>query len=686
MLAVLKPVDVHAQPPAGANVVALVYDDSTISDVERAALVDFVADSVPTEKWETVSVKRPVAITSLIDDFYDFFPSGERAAPATVQALERAIRRHNENLPSKTLPPITLRLPPFPVHAFFTGRPTRATRLFEAATRKYSFTNNPTDARYPTDRHFGVLSKQPRSVTDARQFNKPDDVRHTTLTTILVTADRPRIDQFLIGLGDPREILLFSPTITEGDDVPRVRTGFSTVELLEGTQECTDGREWMANSPYLSAWRASAAAATLTASRDALHDLAAHRMPLYVLDVGFDGGHGSEVVGVATQLLEDLGAGFLADCIKHWELVPSTSTSAVALQMEVDAFRNERPTSPVVLSGFVEELSRWLKASPALEVGHKFNVPDLMFSALMWRTFNEHRWVNMSSRVRSPMLNEAVDPLFRESKGALFAAVGNTHVELNTGYVPQDHAQRFDQVMTVTYASKDGMVGGEYSQAGDSIHAPRVLLVGPGCGFVGISGTGSSFATPYVAVATWLRQLLDLLPAADAPTNDVQDDNAATPAREAAARQHELLAANIPLPSLSSPVESHGLFDPAYLLLRPGPHLVMADRTLRPLTDYNLRYHCVGRQGEIAPQPPSTSTSTTETLRVYEDTATRRTHLWLRRIVSNFSTIEDCAVDSLTLTAINGSDRTTYELNRVKNEVSWVTWTSRRGVTPWPTH
>ena len=85
----------------GTDYVALVYDDSSIPDGDRAALVTFVAAAVPVEKWPVVTVTASTHIHCLIDDFYDYYPNGAFQTPRTVDALQTAIVRSDSERPSR---------------------------------------------------------------------------------------------------------------------------------------------------------------------------------------------------------------------------------------------------------------------------------------------------------------------------------------------------------------------------------------------------------------------------------------------------------------------------------------------------------------------------------------------------------------------------------------------------------
>jgi hypothetical protein len=398
---------------------------------------------------------------------------------------------------------------------------------------------------------------------------------------------------------------------------------------------------------------------------------------LRVLDVGFNGGHGEEVLSVAKHLLTQLGFGAIVTSdrptILPLELVPSTLSSAADAVKLLQAFREQYRVDDQILKSVESDAVNWLNAMTP--VGGTFDIPDLVLASLMWHTFRDNWWVNVSARIRATTLRDVVDPVARESNAVLFAAVGNLTKKLTTGFVPQDHSLLYPQVVSVTCGRKAGDICGEHSHEVVSPFSPRVLIAGPGCGFSGTSGTGSSLATPYVAVASWLVHLI---------AADDESDESDSAELSAVFRRHDLLTANIPTPELSHRVESQGLFDPAYLLLRPPPHTVMTDGTLRLIDDFRVTPQCSDATGHATGPPLAQGTSRrriTETVLVYEKAGVP--HYWEREIAGDTLTLRPCLLEGLTAEiAFKDGQRETYDYQKFREQIKWITWTPYRWAAP----
>ena len=663
--------------------VALVYDDMAIPDADRAALVSFVASVIPVEKWPTIQLKGPSSIDCIIDDFFDYFPGGEFGTPRTVEALRSAIIRYNEQVGQQTMiPAISLRLPPFPVHAYHRGRPQTRRRIFDAETRAYSIRDTGDALRPDPAAAVNGVHGRTRCSTATAPTARPDpQIADLVSTTILTPALPTDLQQLWPQLSEPRRVLIFNTTISGSSASAdgSFKTGFSPVELLRGgaatAQPCTDGQNWLNASPYFKYWSAQKIAAGFDLEGIAQRAI---DQPLRILDVGFGDGHGGEVLAVVKQLLKQLGFDSILrvsdKSLRPWELVPSTPASASNALELLRTFRKQYRANDAharaLLQAFNTDAEDWLRAMTP--VGQRFDVPDLVLGSIMWHIFRDDMWVNVSSRMRATTLRDVVDPVVRDSAGVLFAAVGNTTQELTTGFVPQDHSMFYPNVVSVTCGRAAGEICGEHSHVIRGLTSPRVLIAGPGCGFDGTSGIGSSLATPYVAVASWLAQLITQQDAAisvdKAQVNEF--------------RRHDLLSANMPTPALSRRVESHGLFDPAYLLLRPPPHAIMKDNTLRLISDYRVTPTCVGKTLRTAApviSESSTPQRITETILVH--TKDNEPQYWKREMVFDSLTISDCQLEELEveITFKDGKPET-YDLTSFQEKVKWITWTPYR----WP--
>jgi len=144
--AIALPRGASSQTPASApNALVLVYRDQAISDESLARVVDFLVAAVPAEQWTRRETLAPgEALETLIDRALDYY-GGDRefARPRTAAALVRAVRQGNDDIPSRRIAPLEVRLPPMPVraHGRFSERETL--RAFSAAAATYSLDQTP---------------------------------------------------------------------------------------------------------------------------------------------------------------------------------------------------------------------------------------------------------------------------------------------------------------------------------------------------------------------------------------------------------------------------------------------------------------------------------------------------------------------------------------------------------------
>jgi hypothetical protein len=125
----------------------------------------------------------------------------------------------------------------------------------------------------------------------------------------------------------------------------------------------------------------------------------------------------------------------------------------------------------------------------------------------------------------------------------------------------------------VTFGDRTGNIDGSYTSSQGAI----VDLVASGCGFdhypLTPAVSGSSLAAPLVATATWLRHLLDDVPASEMRAVLARSGSLVTPRSER--------------------VLSGGLFDPAQLVANPSLHYVDAVRNvLVPLRSAEILTDC----------------------------------------------------------------------------------------------
>ena len=150
----------------------------------------------------------------------------------------------------------------------------------------------------------------------------------------------------------------------------------------------------------------------------------------------------------------------------------------------------------------------WLNSNPVASSNY-IDVPEVLLQALIWKYFDRTTsWVNMSFTISNTSLDVLSPVLMIGSKRYGFLAAGNDALELSPNSVPQGSATLFPNLVNVTYGDVNGIVYGAYSGAE---YNTRVTVVAPGCGLsfgtLAAQDYGSSFASPYVASAAWVRFL-----------------------------------------------------------------------------------------------------------------------------------------------------------------------------------
>lgn len=489
-----------------------------------------------------------------------------------------------------------------------------------------------------------ALSKQRRVAIEARFVDThPEQVwataatdldreRDATTTAIVVPLDGL---MRMAASGLPPGVSVLSGQMREGGDVDRV--GYSRIEFLSGPVCSVDGT-WLTRSEhYDSAIKRIATA--LSGANGSLIAARARRSPLVILDSDFTGnGHGNKVHSIVANQLRALGAEALLQHVKPVDLLlRDTPAKSNALAL-IDDYAAS-PEFVVANRPYLPEVRRWIEEDSHHVVWTGDEVHDLYLQALLWRHLRDGAFVNMSFRLLSPALR-LLQPTFMQKPEASFlvVAAGNDAGTLDPVWVPQDAASAFANTINVTHGLPDGKVIG--TRGGGERTNALVSLAAPGCGFVtglvSADESGSSLAAPYVAVAAWMKSLLD---------GGVYG----------ASMRRALLDAAIPIPSQDAGIESGGMFDPARLLAAPRLY-VRGPRGVRALTSASLTVGC--RTGEgIELRTFSAKPHLRQSLVVY---ASGGSHIvWYRAVrLDGFPRADldsSCVAGSLTFTADNGA-------------------------------
>jgi hypothetical protein len=271
-------------------------------------------------------------------------------------------------------------------------------------------------------------------------------------------------------------------------------------------------------------------------------------------------------------------------------------------------------------------------------------------------------WLNMSFRVRSSALSLVMDT-FRKDEAISFIASGNDAGQgLEAGYVPQDGATQTPQFVVISSGSAERVDG---NTTAARIVGPPVSLVATGCGFAGFSEKGSSFASPYVAAAAWLRYLYDV--------------SGGVPVKPASIIR-DLIAASQPVPTFVGNIRSGGFFDAAHFLAGPSTgHLVTKKGAAEPLRDFTLTPTCIENgspvQG-ITYQMAQLSSQREAVSSVFvAPDEKKNVRLWRRRVSNSGETSVTpiCLLRDLALTTRTSGAPRTFTLSTFTTDVAFIT-------------
>jgi hypothetical protein len=644
------------------NQVALLYDDQKLSDAERAKLFTLVADSVPPQQWRTITLAERTDLRTLVDRFFDYYPSGQYSAPLTVDAVVEIIRRYNDvsgiSVPAGT----TVRVPPLPMRAKGRFDFEREFRVYNADVQGYSAKQNAEVVALPTNRELAVPSSP-----GANPF------RDATSTGIVIQLTEANINR-LTPKTLPAGVIALSAVPAPGADPGSTDLviGVVPMELLPTTPAaCANPFATLEASPFRARQRARVESAT-TPDDDRLLRVAADT-PLIVLDVGFVSHHGFKVRRVAEQVLQRLGAPRLAERIVAVEMYPVDAQAKQELAGTLNEYVASQPTLAEDSAEFkhrVEAAHRWIESSAGTVslTGPRLDIPEVLLRALFFKHVTRGAVLNMSFRMQAPATAALLNEFAQDALSFSIAGVGNTVEPATPGWTPQDASMALPNFVTVTYGTEEGTVKAQFPEGSTGA---RVRLLAPGCGFEGIADEGSSLATPYVAATTWLRVLLDRL------------ESGASPAGEVLAR--ELVSATRPIHTLERPVESGGMFDPAMLIAFPRTRhfLLRRDGTEVELSSYTAEADCQLVSGPVTVRftnPPPELLDTVATFALFR--TDMGVFLWRRAIPASgfdrgsWKTL--CEVKDFSFVANESSaSPIRYPRGRMLdfiNDVAFVTW------------
>jgi hypothetical protein len=496
----------------------LSYAEAHISDAQRARLVDLMPVLFPVSKWPAATSGENESMPAFVGRVFGVLTDGIGALPKTAAALTGQIRRANDLPAADRLPSNRpLRVPPMPPVTRI--GPNQFVQL--ATSDKMWVTED-------SGKTWGSMAfpngRQPRSAAAHSELRIPG-------------VPAPEVLSALNAIG----------AVVPSD-------GKSQLEIPKESSSCGPVEPWVTSSPYF-----SRAVARIRAAKAQLERLASQNR-LAILDFNFDGGHGAEVLSAARTLLIALGIPELGDRIDPIELNPAAN-GGKARQTLTDLFRQylkDYGTDHGVSDVIAQPGALWIVTSDSGTDAAAATIEAVVLQAALWHAASTSHWLSLSWWTRKAVTIYPPDwDAFVDSNSVFgVAAAGNDGQELGRLMEPQRSASSFGTWLNVTYGSRDGaLTDGNRTRADGGA---LVDTIGPGCGYslapLTLDASGSSYASPFVAAAAWLKHLLD--------------------GTTAAQMRREIWFASTLVPQARTAVDSSGVFDAAQLLSGIGPHYV----------------------------------------------------------------------------------------------------------------
>lgn len=558
-------------PPSPSRRVRLSFDEQRLSDRARTRLYEALAESVAEPDWPTLRTSTPTSIDQLLDDYFDIYAgSTTGAAPRTYRALRDLVADANSDLlvnrVTGRLAAGEVKLPPVPMRAFTDYRLAVTSRLFDPAFGTYELRSN-AGTTVETVAELPLVASRP-------------GLRRGRITEVVLSLNNAVIE-LLRSLDAAEPVVLVD---ADQDD------GLATVTFATDPPPgaCNSPRQWLNSSPYHPSVKTA-----LTSSEIAKIEAAAQNVPLTIVDwnVADPKGHGAKVRAVVTEVLNSLGLQSIDQHVQTIELNPASNRTFLATLLA--SYKQYLIGQESDLEASFDLAEAWVAGhTPASPFATTQKVPSLVLQAIFWNQFPRPRAINLSFTTDSSSIAVLNAKFMDKSRAFAAFAAGNDGLPVMPSQRPQADAHLWPNVVNVTNGWPDGVIDGNVSNGERSLF---VNVVAPGCGFstppIVSTDHGSSFASPYVLTAAWVRMLQGV------PLASVKGD---------------LIGASQPLSVFGRRVQSGGLFDPSWLLLRPGSHIVTPDGRFVNLSGltFEMKFLANGNSQEIKSPPQAGQTYT----------------------------------------------------------------------------
>src|SRR6185436_10859420 len=385
VLVMATAIPLHAGDPIR---IFLVYDEQQIGDSDRALLLDALCDVLPRRDWRRVTVPAATSVAAVVDDYYDYWDNPakeENPYPLSTAAIAYHIRRANKDaIPADDWIPAgtELRIPPLPVRAQWRNEENVLIRLYDPASQSYEKIQS-LDDRIPKAQH---------------PTNALADKNHPFRVARLTVFEIPDWPKFVEKLADEEKV---NPL-----DLP------NHAVLVKGEQKLVDIELFACDAPPPVSDPPPFTKEEVERFRAELPQRLAQKppFPLWVIDwnIGVENGHGTKVLSVVHDVLDNLGLCALKNYVRTFDLNPRRNQKG--LQALFTEYRRsyereanfDRKTGPIAFAAAEE----WINQPTfTIDEADPQTVPinEYVLQAVLWRfMYGTPKWVNMSFTLTYP--------------------------------------------------------------------------------------------------------------------------------------------------------------------------------------------------------------------------------------------------------------------------------------------
>lgn len=634
-----------AQEPDSDVIVYLIRDDRALLEsprrdelvLERIVQPALRLSTLKANRFTTAAKCRGKLCTAeaIADAYFDYYP---QAFPKTADEIARWIERNNTDkfIGDVVKAGTTIDLPCLPVSPRQDDAAANGVRLYEPCSQRYAIAKSAEILGNPVSARNAVTGlSDPRLLVDD-------------------TFTRMTLSQYRAAYGNEPAPRGHGKIVTARGDVQDPVNRLLTIELFAPLVEPVPRDCSM--SPYRDAWLNR----LQTIGPAAVGNAAATEPPLVILDWDFmtagdpEKGHGRKVFAAATRMLECLGLPQLvpqklelnprmneqglvdivtAACEAHPECDP-----AIADRFKNVCNRKEQNPQPFVQS---EEEVEYLDARCWIRThdpqgGLRQKVDQYVLRSIFEAQLRAGVWLNVSFgslREEALGIHQAIETI-DDTASMIFAAAGNGGT-LRVSVFPQSVARnKRDRVVNVSFGDRDGTIKGSVSD-NDNSGLTEVALLARGAEFGHSELTnvaGSSFSTPWVAAAAWVKRLVD------------QTQNTSI-------RAELIRASRAVKPDIAGKIASGGFFDPYLLLLGDRTRLVALDESSSDDVEMgDITYTVQMEDGGTSTRPVKFCGQGDVDYFIFTDPADGKNYLWKRDRLSG-------AVERHELLTITGTVR-----------------------------